>query len=90
MYIVIIIIKYIYIAQDRTVLQCAEWTVKPRLHQGNMLPGGRATCCRQQATCCPATCCLLPATRIPLYPATDGQQADNNFVAVNMLLVATI
>jgi len=34
------------------VRQC----LKPRLHQGNMLPGnmlrGRATCCRQQATCC--------------------------------------
>jgi len=34
-------------------------TVKPRLHQGNMLRG-RATCCRQQATC--AGCCRAPAT----------------------------
>ena len=54
--------------------------LKPRLH-GNTLRG-RPTCCRQHVAC-------ISVTYIPLYPATDGQQTGNNFVAVNMLLVAT-
>jgi len=42
-------------------------TVKPRLHQGNMLPGnmlpGRATCIRIHI-CCPATCCRQHVARV--------------------------
>ena len=26
--------------------------LKPRLHQGNMLPGNTETCCRQHVACC--------------------------------------
>ena len=33
------------------------WVSKAAFTPGNVLP---ATCCRQQATCYPATCCLLP------------------------------
>ena len=52
--------------------------MKLRLHKLR----GRATCCRQHVACIWATC-------IPLYPATDGQQTGNNFIAATLLLQAT-
>jgi len=69
------------------LIRQTQFKLKPRLHGQhvyvagvNMLPSnmlrGRATCCRQQTTC------------IPLYPVTDGQQTDNNFVDGNKQHVA--
>jgi len=52
--------------------------LKPRLHQGNMLPGQHVACAGN----------IMPVSRqhcTPLYPATVGQQTGNNFVAGNML-----
>ena len=53
--------------------------LKPRLHQGNMLPGNMLLVSRQHNyySFIPRSTCH------PLYPATDGQQTDNNFVADN-------
>jgi len=66
-------------------------SLKPRLHQGNMLPERRQHVARQQIA---RSGNMLPTSRqhnyysfmsrstsIPLYPATDGLQTGNNFVA---------
>jgi len=84
----------------------SEHSVKPRLHQGNMLSGnmlpGRATCirihiCRRTHVARQQVArsgymmtvsrrhnyysFMSRSTCITLYPATDGQQTGNNFVA---------
>jgi len=64
-------------------------TLKPRLHQGNMLPGNMLFVAGN----------MLPVSEqhvsglfrlYPLYPATDGQRTGNNFVDGNKQHVADV
>ena len=74
--------QYPIVSTRSATASSLKWPIKPRLHQGNMLPGNMLLVAGN----------MLPVSRqhgIPLYPATDGQQTGNNFVDNNMLLVAT-
>jgi len=64
--------------------------IKPRLHQGNMLPGNmlrvRATCCRQQATCYCWQQHMLPVSRQHVSLCIQQQTVDK---LSTILLLAT-
>jgi len=67
--------------QHQLYMRCE---LKLCLHQGNMLPGNMLPVSRQHNY----YSFMSRLTCIPLYPATNGQQTCNNFVAGNKQHVA--
>jgi len=73
-----------FLRRQTTRVEQASWVPKAAFTPGQHCPA-LATCCadEQHVACCRQHVACISATCIPLYPATDGQQIGNNFVAGN-------